>query len=187
MPLAHQTALLSIHDAKVRAVLTDPAGGTPTYGTWIDIPDVTGCTLEGDTDVKTRRGDGAVRARRQVHTGLTVTLENTTLPFDVLELLEGGTVADAGTTPNQTVRYTYGKTSIPQYVEFSAQCENTDFADGAVTLTVYKCQLNNKIPLGFTDDDFQTYSYELGGVARNSDGLYYEILAEETATAIDAA
>lgn len=186
MPLSPVTALLSVHDAKVRQILTDPAGGTPTFGAWIDLPDVTSVGLEGDTDVKVRRGDGAVRDQRQVLTGMTVTVENTVLAADVLALLEGGTLTQAGVAPNETWTYTYNKSAVSHYVEFRAKCDNTDYPGGDVHLVVYKCQLNNKVPLGFTDDDFQTYTYELGSVARNADGKYYDIIGHQTAVALTA-
>ena len=186
MALGHNTALLSVHDAKIRKLLTDPAGGTPTYGPWVDVPDMTSVGLEGDTDVKTRRGDGTVRDRRQVLTGMTVTFENTILPADVLALLEGGTLVDAGTTPNQSWTYTYAAGASPSYVEFHAVCNDTDYPDGDFHLIVHKAQLNNKVALGLTDDDFQTYSYELGAVARNADDKYYTITANEPAAAIAA-
>jgi len=184
MPLGHNTALLSVHDAKVRKLLTDPAGGTATYGPWVDIPDMTSVGLEGDTDVKTRRGDGTIRDRRQVLTGMTITAENTILPADVLSLLEGGTLVDAGVTPNQSWTYTYAGSTKPNYVEFRAKCDDTDYPSGDFHLVVHKCQLNSKVPLGFTDEDFQTYTYELGSVARNADDKYYTLIANETKLAI---
>lgn len=184
MPLAHLTEMLSVSDAKIRLLTADPAGGTATYGSWVDLPDITSVTLEGDTDVKERHGDGVVRSRRQVLTGLTLTIENTVLAPDVLALLEGGTVVDSGTTPNQKWTYTYDKNSKPKYVQFEAQCTETSYAGGDVHLVVYKASLNNKVPFGFSDDEFQTFSYELGAVARNADDKYFDIVANETAVAV---
>jgi hypothetical protein len=183
----HVSAFLSVSDAKIAPLLTDPAGGPATYGDWIDLPDVTNVSLEGDTDTKVRRGDGVIRDQRLILTGLTLTVENTALPLDVLAALEGGTVVDSGSLAAEIATYTYAKDSSSGYVKFEAQC--TDVSEGLADahLIIYKAKLNNKIPVGFTDDDFQTYSYELGAVARNADDAYYSIVFNETLTAIDPA
>lgn len=186
MALSHNTELLSVSDAKVRPMLTDPAGGTATYGAWVDLPDVTTVSLEGDTDVKIRRGDGQIRSQRQVLTGLTLTVENTVVSLDLFAAIEGGVVTDSGTGGTAKWTYDYGKSAQPPYVQFSAQCTGTSYAGGDVHLDIYKCKLNNKIALGFTDDDFQTFSYEFGSVARSSDDKYYSIVGNTTLVAIDA-
>ena len=180
MPLTPVTALLSVSDCKIYPLLTDPAGGTATYGTAIDLPDMTGVKLAGKTDVKERRGDGSVRDRRAILKDLTLTLDNTILSATVLAALEGGTLTQSGTTPNMQWKYVVGKGSTSPYVKIAAQCTDTDYPGGDFHLTIYKARLNNKVELGFTDDDFQKYSYELGAVARNADDAYYELLGEET-------
>jgi hypothetical protein len=180
VPLTPVTALLSVTDCKIYPLTADPSGGTATYDSAIDLPDMTGVKLAGKTDVKERRGDGTVRDRRAILKDLTLTLDNTILSGTVLAALEGGTLTQSGTTPNMQWKYVYGAAAIAPYVKLAAQCTDTDYPGGDFTLTIYKAKLNNKVELGMSDDDFVKYSYELGAVARSSDNAYYEVVGHET-------
>lgn len=184
MAAPHVAALLSVTDAKIAQLLTDPAGGPATYGSVVDVPDMTGVTLSGSTDVKERRGDGTVRDSRQILTGLTLTFTNTLLPFDVLAIIQGGTVTDSGSGTSEVATYDFSRTSTPKYVKFEAQCTDAGTGLGDFHLVVWKAKLTNFVELGMTDDDFQTYSWELGAVARAADDKYYSLVANETAAAI---
>ena len=80
--------------------------------------------------------------------------------------------------------YHYSRTSVPNYVKFEAQCTDAGTGLGDFHLVVYKAKLTNFVELGLTDDDFQTYTWELGAVARASDDRYYSLVLNETAAAI---
>jgi hypothetical protein len=184
MAAPHVAALLSVTDAKIHQLLTDPAGGTATYGSAIDIPDMTGVTLSGDTDIKERRGDGVVRDSRQILTGVTLAFTNTALPLDALAVIQGGTVVDSGSGTSEVATYTLSKGNTPKYLKFEAQCTDAGTGLGDFHLVAYKCKLTNFVEIGLTDDDFQTYSWELGVVARDSDDKYYDLVLNETVAAI---
>jgi hypothetical protein len=184
MPVQHFSELLDVNDCKIRKLLTDPAGGTASYSSWVDVPDVTNVQVEGEVDVKKRRGDGVVRSQRLIITGMKCTIENTVLDLDVKALLEGGTVVDSGTGTTEKARFVFGKANVPPYVQMEAQCTTVSLSGADVHLSLYKASLNNVIPFGFGGEDFKTFSYELGAVARDSDDNYGFIDINETAVAI---
>lgn len=182
-----QSAALSVNDCKLRKLLTDPNDGAATYDEWVDVPDIVNFTLEFDTDEKERRGDGVVKEKISTITGITLTAECSSLDLNVLSILTGGTVTTSGTGDAESVKFVYGGAATPSYVQIEAQCTRVGAGLGDIHLSVYKAQVTTPPQIGFTDDDFVSYEFELGAVARNSDNNIYEYVFNETATAIDPA
>jgi hypothetical protein len=182
MATDHFKSLLGVNDLKMRLLLTDPPSGSATYGAWVDVRDALTMSVEGKVDVKTRRGDGRIREQRLVITGMTAKVEHSVVDLDVRALLEGTAVTDSGTGSTSKAKYVIGGNPTFPAVQVEGQMVAPDGTD--VHLSMYKASLLNFIPFSLSDADFETISYELGAVARESDGNYGEIVFNAVATAI---
>jgi hypothetical protein len=185
MPAPTKSSFISVHDCKVRQILTDTESAT-TYGDWVDVPDMLNFTVAHETDTKERRGDGVVKSKRSILTGITVTATASALSLEALVPLIGATLTASGTTPNEKQRLVYSKDSIAKPLEIVAQCLDAEnLADAK--LEVFKAVCTTPPEIGFEDDDFKEYEFELEGVALESTGEYWATeYTTGTVTAIDA-
>ncbi|MFN2537960.1 MAG: hypothetical protein ABR549_07370, partial [Mycobacteriales bacterium] len=117
MPLTHVTPIFSVDQAGIYPLLTD-TGANPTYGARLDLPGVHDVALNPDTLYKELFGDNAIiaNASKLRKMGCAATWAKASL--DVLVQLAGGTVTDAGVTPNQTSTYSVKNTDAGKYFKF---------------------------------------------------------------------
>lgn len=186
MALSHVSKVFAVKDAKVRKILTDPAGGTTTKSTSIDVPGIKEVTISGSVEGKELRGDNTRLDYFSVLQGVSVEFAYAKLQLDILGALLGPSVVDAGTTPNQTS--TVGLTSANvgfSYFEFEAQAVGADTIGGDATMILYKCILSD-FPdgLGFAEEDYRTYSMKCEAMPRLSDNKWLDVVLHETAVVL---
>lgn len=112
MPITDIGVLYGLNDAKISALLTD-AGAAPTYATALDVPGVTNLTMAAIYNPKELPGDGGIVAVGGGILGYDVECTFAMLPLKLLAVLQGGTVAETGTTPNQKTTYAITGLSTP--------------------------------------------------------------------------
>lgn len=186
MPLSHVSKYYGVTDAKVYRVLTDPAGGTTTYGTAVDVPGIRGVTLAGDITNVELRGDNQLLDSNSTLTSVSVTFEYAKLNLDALNVFLGGTVTDAGSTPNQTATYAHTGANTFNYFKFEAitPTNGGDTIGGNNRLILYKCILSSFPDMGFAGEDYQIFSQAATATARLSDNKWFDVVLNETAAAL---
>jgi hypothetical protein len=187
MPITRVTQVYAVQDAKIRPILTDPAGGTATYGTPIDVPGIKSFEISGDVEVKRLRGDNGPLATRSALTNVQVAVTNAKLSFDVLKAIIGGTVTDSGTTPAQKSVWdlTPATAILPPFeLEGVTPSNGTDLIGGDLHWVLNKCGLTAFPALGFAEEDFRIASFSAACDPLLSTGKWISAVLNETAVAI---
>lgn len=187
MALVHFSKLFAVEDAQIAKLLTDPAGGTETYGPLIDVPGIKQVTLSGTVESKELRGDNALLDVNSVLKSLTLGITNAKISLDVEAVLIGGTVADSGLTPNQKVTHDLSGTDSPNYFKFIAKspANGSDFVGGDVHITLWKCIVSGLPDSGFAEEDYKIVGFNAATSPLLSTGRKWRrIVFNETAAAI---
>jgi hypothetical protein len=124
MPLQKtQVKMMELADAKMTKMLTDPAGGSPTYdATSVDIGGILKITVSPKAETKKLPGDGKTLDTYTRITEVELDCEASLLSFDAYKLLIGGSVADSGTTPNQKATWSLtSATATPPWIKIEGQ------------------------------------------------------------------
>lgn len=191
MPLSHVTKLYAVKDCKIYKMLTDPAGGTSTYSTATDVPGIKAIgPLTQAMNPKYLKGDNTLLdADVTLSEPWTGKIVGAKVSLDVEAVLTGGTITDTGTTPNQisTIVQSGGTAtspSIPNYFKLEAVGASQDIVAGDVHLVLWKVKIISANFLGFADEDYVMYDFDIAAVPRLSDGQWYSRVINETAVAI---
>lgn len=185
MPIGHFSKKYGTEDAKIDKLTADPSGGITTHGTLYDVPGIKSAEVEGDISTKSLRGDNVEMDTMSSLDGVTLGVEHAKIHLDVLAVLVGGTVTDAGVTPNQTATWLLTDPNFGSW-RFRARtpANGTDFIGGANLLTAYKCTLSAFPALGLAEEDYKIASFSARCMKRLSDGKHVEEQFQETAIAI---
>jgi hypothetical protein len=185
MALSHDTVVFDVHDFKVYSLLTD-TGASPTYGAAVDVPGIAEVSLEPNFVTALLKGDARVIARHGRIDTFQISATYGKVALDVLKVVLGGDVDDAGTTPNQTVTWSLlGDNSLPYFkAEFKIEDLDPDLGDCHVRL--WKAQLTGGTLLGGTTDEFSQPTMEISGIPAESNDAFADIVFYETTTALSA-
>lgn len=181
--LSRVTKLYSVQDCKISPLLTDPAGGTATYGTSIDVPGIQQMAISGSVEVKKLRGDNGPLATNAQLTEISVQVTNAKLSLDVLVAILGGAVTDSGTTPAQKSVWglTAANATLPPFkLEGITPPNGVDIIGGDLHWVLYKCSLTAFPDLGFADEDFRTTGFTAGCDPLLSTGKWIDAVLNET-------
>jgi hypothetical protein len=172
MPLSHVSKIFAVSDCKIAKLTADPAGGSATYATAIDVPGIKEMTLSGSVESKELRGDNVQLDVTTVPGGLTVAVSHAKLSLDVLAVLLGGTVTDSGTTPAMKAAYVEALGNTMNYfrVEGLTPSNGADSIGGDLHFTLHKCILSSYPDLGFAEEDYRIVSFEASAVYLNATG-----------------
>lgn len=187
MPLAHFSKKFSIEDAKIAKITADPAGGTTTLATSIDVPGINEITVEGDITIATLFGDNVEMDSNATLGNVTATVAHAKVHLDVLAILIGGTVTDSGTTPAQLSEWLLKNTTVlfsPFQLTGRTPVNGVDMIGGAGKLTIFKGVVSAFPNLGFASRDYRTAGFSMRCNARLSDGNIISEQFQETAVAL---
>lgn len=187
MPIATQTKVLELKDAKVFPLTADPAGGTPTYGAAVDIPGILKLDVSPNMVSKELQGDSVLLDIYSKVESVDIGIDNAILPLDVLALLMGGAVTASGTTPNQKQTYDLANGNKPGYVKIEGQALYVDAGLGDVHVVIHKAKTTDapKWSLEGMNGDFAKVSAKLKAIPLLATGnKLISVVINETATAI---
>lgn len=186
MPISRVTKLYAVQDAKISPLLTDPEGGSPTYGDLIDVPGIKSMEISGDIEVKELRGDNTLLDSDSSISNITVSFPHAKLSLDVLMALISSTVTDSGTTPAQSSVWEMDNTAKPKpfKVEGVTPVSGGDLIGGDVHFTLHKCIMSSFPGLGLAEEDYRTIATEARAVPLISTGQWIKVAVNETAAAI---
>ncbi|MEU9198850.1 phage tail protein [Streptomyces sp. NPDC048332] len=187
MPLQRFTQVYGIQDAKISPLLTDPASGTPTYGTAIDVPGIKTYEISGEIEVKTLRGDNKKLATNSALTNVQVAITHAKMSLDVLAAIIGGAVTDTGTTPAQKTSWglTGANANFPAFkLEGVTPPNGVDLIGGDVHVVMHKLTCSAFPDLGFAEEDYRIASFTADADPLISTDKWIDIVINETAAAI---
>ena len=186
MPVSHITKVYSVSDAKLAVVTADPAGGTTTYGSLIDVPGIREVTLSGEMRSVELRGDDTLLDRNSSLSTITGTISHAKLSLDVLDAIVGGTITDAGVTPNMTATYLLKNTDTVSYFKLEAKTPTggADTVTGDVHFVLHKCIITSFPDVGHAQEDYRIVSFEFAALPLTSNGNWITTVINETAAAI---
>lgn len=177
MALATVSKVLGLNDMMISELTADTAA-TLTYDTGIDIPGVTKLSLNPSYVEKELRGDEALLDTYQRLDAIEFSFEHVKVSLDVLEVITGGTLTAAGTTPNQTQTLTIKNTNTAKYFKLQGEIAYSDFPSGDAQLILYKCKGQFKIE--FQTEEYAVISCSGKAIGTTKDGKIFDLVLRET-------
>lgn len=185
MPVTHVSKVFAVKDAKIAKLTADAAGAAPTYGASLDVPGIKSVTIGGDVTTAELRGDNQRLDFAAFLAGIELGFEYAKLSLDVLNVLLGSTIADAGVTPNQTATLGVKPTDAFSYFRFQAVAVGADPIAGDVLITIHKAILTEFPELGMAEEDYQTFSVGAAAVPILGTGnAWIDVAIRETSAAL---
>jgi len=190
MALSRYLKLMELQDAKIATVLTDNSGdANPTYAaTWADLMGITKIVVTPKVETKQLKGDSELKDVYTKTTEVELDVEASFMSLDALKVIMGGTITDAGTTPNQTTTYSLkSSNSTPPYFKLEGKWNYTGVADAAdAHVILYKCKVTDPPQLELNDSsgNFGTMKFKAIALPCASNGNWYDVKVNETAAVI---
>lgn len=187
MALSHVSLVFATEDCKIAKLTADPAGGSPTYGTSIDVPGIKSVKISGDIDTKELRGDNTLLSKLSKLTNIQAEVENAKMSLDVLPVILGGATTDSGTTPNQVATYDLLGSSNMNYFKLEAKTPTggVDTITGDAHFILHKLMLSDFPDLGTDEEDFAPTGFTADAAPlAGTSNKWLSIVLNETAAAI---
>ncbi|MFD4572100.1 phage tail protein [Streptomyces sp. NPDC058417] len=187
MPISRATKVYAIQDAKISALTADPSGGSPTYGTPIDVPGIKSIEVSGDIETKSLRGDNTLLASNSSVSNIQASVSHAKISLDVLVAIVGGTVTDSGTGSTEVSAWdlTGTNATLPPFkLEGVTPAGGVDLVGGDLHVVLHKLTLASFPDLGFAEEDYRIASFTANAEPLLSNGKWLSLLLNETATAI---
>ncbi len=184
MPIATETVVYDVEDAKVAPLTADNAT-TVTYGALVDVPGIAECSVDPNMITAELKGDGGrVLAKKGKIDRMTMSATYSKLALDVLRTILGGTVVAAGVAPTQTQTYDLlGGNKLP-YFYLSFLITDVDLGIGDVQVELFKCQLTGGTLISGAVDAFGQPTMALEAIGREKDKRMIRATIHETLTPI---
>lgn len=186
MAISHFTKLFGVSDAGIYVLSADPAGGSPTYGSKIDVPGVKSLQLSGTIDTKELRGDHQLLDSESVLRNVTGTLNFAKASLDLIAAAFGESVTDAGSGSTETATVELMGDSAPAFFKIEAKAYSTDLVGGSANLTLYKCKPAGLPFAGLAEEDYQTIAFPFSTTPLISTNKWIGIVLNETAAALSS-
>lgn len=176
------TYVFGAADAKIAKLLTDPAAGSATYATAIDVPGIKSIEITGSSDTKELRGDNKLIA--SVSTLQTVEVKITCAKWDAAlwALFTGATLTNDAITGDATVSLGSGNTG--SYFKLTAVSVGASGAGSNVKIVLPKLLVTDLPPLSFAEEDFATAEITATALPLESNGQWLEWGYNSTAASL---
>lgn len=187
-------ALTDVRPFGIRDLKVTPWSSAGTLGTAVDLPGVSLFKFKPTLVNGETKGDDTILAIHAYEECVEWELESGGLSLDARKAILGGTVTDAGTTPNQTKTYVPTAAGV-QRPYFKIEGQALSEAGGDIHSVVYKCLCEDVEGGGGEGGNSQKQTFKGRAVAINAAeatalsapaavGLCYHFKQNETATAI---
>jgi hypothetical protein len=182
--LSHITKVFAAKQARISALLTDPAGGVCTYSASIDVPGLKNVKVSGTVATVDLRGSNTYLDSDTVLQNIMVEIDYAKLSFDVLNVMLGGTITDTGTTPNQTTVWPLGNPPTFGYFKLEARAAAVDVPTGDLHIDFAKVKLADFPQLGLVEENYQTMNLKCKAVPPIGTSVWLTVTENETAAVI---
>lgn len=186
MPISPVTKVFAAKDAKLWPLTADPAGGSPTYGTGIDVPGLKTVAITGSVNNVELRGDNGRLDSASSMGGIQVALNFAKLSHDILSAVFAAVAASSGTTPNQKSVWTLLGTSGFNYVGMTCQSVGADTITGDVQFAAYKLMIDEFPEMGLEEEDYKLSSLSFAASPLLANGKWVGSTLNETTAALAA-
>lgn len=176
MPLTTIPLPFGLRDVKLAPLTVE------TPGTAVDLPNAQTLTFAETEDFEELRGDDATVAVHGLGATVDWELGAGGISLEALAVINGGTIAETGVTPNQVKTYSKEKTDARPY--FTAIGKAISDSGGDFWVRLYRCKATGEISGEMTDGSFWVTSCSGRAIGQDSDGLIYEFIQHETETAV---
>lgn len=183
MAIDNSTFVFGVKDCQIAELLTDASPG-PTYDTIIDIPGIQEFGFKPNVSEKDLKGDEITIDRRAKFENVEISVKNAKIPLDAFEVIFGGTLTSTGTTPNVINKLAVKGVSRPGYFKIEAQVTDVEDDDADFHFVAYKAKLSSVGDLGATGEDYKVVSFTAKGIPCEGDDSFFDLIYNETETAI---
>lgn len=186
MALTHQVKQMELVDVQI-ASMTSDTGTTPVYGALVDIPGAIKVTATPKVESKRLEGDSKLLDVFTRITEYELEVEHGILSLDALAILQGGAVADSGTTPSQKATYSLTSANVKAgYWKLEGKWNHAGVGVGDVHVILYKCVMTDppSIEAPSASEDYGKPKFKAVAFATDSNDKWLDIVVNETATAI---
>lgn len=167
----------------LRDVKLTPINSDGSLGTAVDLPAAQTLSFSEAEEFETLRGDDRDVAIRGKGPKVNWELEAGGISLEAWQVMTGGTLAEIGSTPNQTKSLLKKVTDSRPYFQIEGQSIND--VDGDTHVKIFKCKVTDTLEGEFADGQFFVSSCSGEGIGNGSDELY-EITWNETSETITA-
>ena len=152
-----------VKDCKVYTITADVADNATTFGSpGIDVPGIQEVSLEPNFITNELKGDGGVvLAKKGKIDRMNFSCTYSELSLDVLAILLGQTVTDAGTGTSETAEMPIDDTSLPYFkVAFLLDdLQTSGDALATIVVSLQKCQLTGGSLISGSTDAFNSPTF----------------------------
>jgi hypothetical protein len=180
--LSGVTKLYGVADVKIFPLTADSDTAT-TYGTAIDVPGIQDLKMTPNYVEKSLQGDDATIESDTKLSDIDFTVQHAKISLEVLEVIEGGTITESGSTPNQVKEYLQTTASKPEYFKLEAQVRFVDTGAADVHMILHKCKAG-KVDVEVKGDDYAVVSFSGKAIGTLFGGKVKSIKINETEAAI---
>lgn len=183
MAISTETWHFGAEDCQIAQLTADPAGGTATYGSWVNVPGIKSVTVSGDVNTVELRGDNSLLDSRSTLTNISVAIEYAMLSQDVLEVLLGGTSQGSGSGTTEVNTFSLAGDDSMNYFKLQARTPDNGgtLVGGDIHYVFYKLILSGFPEQGLAEEDYRTFTMEARAIPRLSDKAWYDYIINETA------
>lgn len=176
MPLGN-TLPYGLRDVKVT-----PYNAAGVLGTAVDFPNARTLSFEESEDFEQLRGDDKVVAERGQGPTVSWELEGGGLSLEAYAVLNGGTVALTGITPNEKKTYTKKSTDAKPRMKIEGQALSE--SGGDFHPVIYNAKATDGVSGELADGAFWLTGASGSGIGDPTTDKLYDFVQNETAAAI---
>lgn len=187
MAISRDTITYNLDDSRIFPLLTDPVGGSPTYGNGVDVAGIQGHTATLEFITAELSGDAK---RLDVYSKVdkvTGSVRHAMIGMDTLAALMGGTVAETGVTPNQKVAWSLAGAMLPGYYKLESQVKylgGADVGGGADFHMILPKVRITGFSVEFSGDSYAQVSFDYSAIPLQSSDELIRFEKNETAVPI---
>lgn len=182
MTLPKESGLLGLDDVKIFEQTADTTSSL-TYGSAIDVPGMQNLSLSPNYINKPLMQDEEIDGYYTKLQSIYWSFANAKVDLEVLNILEGGSLATTGTTPNEKHTFTVYDTSVPKYFKMEGQIKYSTDAIGDFHLVLYKCK-SLSVQIEYRAKNYVIVSASGIAIPTINNGKIRDYVVNETAAAI---
>ena len=154
-------------------------------GAGVDLPVSRTFSFTASEEFEELRGDDAVVAIRGKGEKVEWEIEAGGISLEAVKTMYGGTITESGTTPNLSRRWRKYSTDTRPY--FKVEGQSISDSGGDFHTILYRCRATDSLSGSQADGQWYITGAKGQAIGRRSDNLLFDMIQNETATAIDTA
>lgn len=189
MAITRDTVTYNLDDCKLFPLTADPVGGSPTYGSGIDVPVIQTHTAQAEFTSAELKGDAKLADVYSKCDKWTGSVRHGAMSFDALEVLLGGVATDTGVSPNQRKSFKLQGASVPGYFKLETQIKYVGGAEAGLGADFHVILAKVKVTglsVEYANEAHAVVSFDYMAIPLQSSDDMLEFVKNETAVAINA-